>query len=163
MADAEETPNPYSDALWKAYTELQELQKTEHELTLKKARLKQTIDALYPIVFPDATRDINELTLANAIRLVINSTGRPITSKEVRSRLEDLGYDLSKFKNPLASIHTAANRMIDSEELVWVEDDDAKRLAAGPELKQVPEPSPSENMDALTAIVAAGKDKESKE
>jgi hypothetical protein len=93
--------------------------------------------------------DISSLSLADAIRLVIHSTERGITAKEIRGKLDDLGYDLSKHENPLASIHTAAKRMIDTEELIWV-DDHNKKLSAGPELKPVPEAGPS--IDVLESL-----------
>lgn len=142
MADNEtdKTPNPYEDALWKAYNELNDIKKQEHELTVRKLRLNQTVNALFPIVYPlDQTADINSYSLANAIRLVIKSTDRGISAKEVRGKLQDLGFDFSKYSNPLASIWTASKRMIEAEELVLNDDEDEKKLIAGPELKPVPE------------------------
>jgi hypothetical protein len=101
--------------------------------------LKQTVDALWPLAFPDAdaSPDINSMSLADAIRLMVKSCSeRYITVKEIRGKLQDIGFDLSKYSNPLASIHTAASRMVASEELNWV-DDDGKKLTAGKELKPV--------------------------
>jgi len=135
-----EAPDPYSEALWRAFSDLQEVKEQEFELTLRKARLKATIDALYPIVYPNpATSDLNSMSLSNAIRLIIQRCDGPVTPKEIRNRLRDFGYDLSKFANPLASIWTAANRMVEAEELVFADDEDEKKLTAGDKLKQVPE------------------------
>jgi len=142
-------PNPYEGALWKAFEELQEIKKQEAELAIRKSKLRKTVDALYPIVYPAAAEDIQSLSLANAIRMVVKNADGALPAKEIRNRLRDLGYDLSKYSNPLASIWTAAKRMIDAEELELTEDEDEKKLAAGPELKTVPE-----STDAETAMAA---------
>jgi len=154
MADtANNQPSPsqtdetaaYKSAIFKAWQELSEVQEQEKQILIKKARLKQSVDALWPLAFPDADTppDINSMTLADAIRLLVQScSGRYITIKEVRGKLEDIGFDLKKYANPLASIHTAAARMVASEELTWV-DDDGKKLTAGPELKPVPSSEPN--------------------
>lgn len=143
MSDNDRIDNPYIPAVIKAWTDLQELQEQERQLTIRKAQLKQTIDALFPLAYPgiQPTLDITSMTLADAIRLVVKSCGRPISIKETRGKLEDLGVDLSKYSNPLASIHTAVARMIESEELMWT-DDEGKKLSPGPELKSVPSTEP---------------------
>jgi hypothetical protein len=144
--DENEPDNPYLHALTRAWAELFSLQEDEKRLTLKKAQLKNTIDALFPLAFPEAASgpDIANMSLANAIRLVVQSSGgRAVTVKEVRGKLQDLGFDLAKYENPLASIHTAARRMVESEELTWV-DDEGKKLQAGPEMKNIPDSTPSE-------------------
>jgi len=148
--------NPYVVAIMKAHEELQDLRKREHDLTVRKAQLKQTMDALWPLAFPgfDPTPDITSMTLADAIRLVVKSYGRPITVKETRSKLEDLGVDLSKYENPLASIHTAVARMVESEELVWIDDEGKKKkLSPGPELKSVA--TPEVEYSAVLGILGA--------
>jgi hypothetical protein len=129
---------PYKTALFQAWRELTDAQEEEKKLLVKKARLKATCDALWPLAFPDSTYpDISSMTLADAMRLIVQSCNeRPVTVKEIRGKLQDLGFDLTKYKNPLASIHTAATRMVDSEELAWV-DDEGNKLTAGPEMKPV--------------------------
>jgi hypothetical protein len=139
VVDPEPDPTaPYKSAIFRAWQELTEAKEEEKKLLVRKARLKASVDALWPLAFPDSTYpDITSLTLADAIRLMVQSCNeRPITIKEIRGKLQDLGFDLSKYKNPLASIHTAATRMVDSEELSWV-DDDGNKLTAGPEMKPV--------------------------
>ena len=149
------SPTPYEDALWKAFDELQEIKKQEADLAIRKSKLRKTVDALYPVVYQTAAEDINSLSLADAIRMIVKNCDRPASAKEIRNRLHDLGYDLSKYSNALASIWTAAKRMIDSEELCLMEDEDEKKLAAGPELKSVPE-----SMDAETAMAAMVEQKD---
>jgi hypothetical protein len=143
-------PNPYAEALWKAYEELQTIKCQEADLALRKSKLRKTVDALYPIVYPGAPEDINSLSLADAIRLIIKNCDKPVSAKEVRNRLYDLGYDLSKYNNPLASVWTASKRMIDAEELELTEDEDEKKLTPGPTLKTIPDSTDAETaMDAI--------------
>jgi len=73
------------------------------------------------------------------MRLVLRSTGRGLNAHGFRTKLEDMGYDLSKFSNPLVNILTAMNRMVEAEEMHWVEGEDKKTVVRGPELKPVPE------------------------
>jgi len=152
IEEEQEQESPYQAAIFKAWTELAQLREEEKALVVKKARLKQTIDALWPLAFPDQELpDINSMTLADAIRLMVQSCNeRPITVKEVRGKLQDIGFDLSKYKNPLASIHTAATRMVDSGELNWV-DDDGNKLVAGEKMKPIltSQPDPAELLGAM--------------
>jgi hypothetical protein len=144
-----EQTSSYQQALWKAFEDLKQVQRQQHELTLKTSQLKKTIDALFPIVYPIAPEDINSMSLANAIRLIIASTDSGVSAKEIRNRLRDLGYDLTKYNNPLASIMTAANRMVEAEELILSDDEDEKKLSAGPELKPVPDATTQDNVAAM--------------
>ena len=132
--------NPFEAAIWKAFQELESIKQQQEQLVFRKMRLKSTIDALWPIVYPaDGDSSVASMSLADAIRTVIRSSDRAMTPKEIRYKLGEIGFDLSKYTNALASIWTAAKRMVDAEELVFVPDEDEKKLAAGPELKTVPE------------------------
>ncbi len=128
----------YSDALFAAYRELADLADQERAIAVRKAQLRHTVNALYALVFPNAV-DVNSLSLPDALRLVLRSTGRPLNAHQFKAKLEDLGFDLSKFENPVANILTAMNRMIEADECVWVEGAGKKTVAPGPELKPVPE------------------------
>jgi hypothetical protein len=153
----DDSENPYLIAITCAWEELSQLQEQERQLTLKKARLKGSIDALFPLAFPhfQPSLDLRTMSLANAIRLVVKSSNdRAITVKEIRGRLFDIGFDLSRYENPLASIHTASRRMVESEELVWV-DDDGKKLQAGPEMKPITDSGPTE--EQLNTLLGSGE------
>jgi hypothetical protein len=148
------TQGPFYDALWSAYGELQEIKKQEHDLAVRKAQLTKTVNALYPLVFSDMP-EINTLSLPNAIRLVISGAERPLSAGDMKTKLEDLGFDLTKFDNPLANIHTAMKRMAESDELVYV-DGDRKRVTAGPELKPAPDAAPSNWEAAMAGLMQEG-------
>ena len=160
MSDTQETNettvdthnNPYQNALFQTWQELAGLVEEEKRLIIRKAQLKQSSDALWPLAFPDqagAHPDIISMTLADVIRLLVKAcNGRSTNIKEIRNRLQDIGYDLSKYKNPLASIHTAANRMVESGELSWY-DEDGNRLTEGENMKSVLTPEEPSNPEAV--------------
>lgn len=134
--------SPYKKALAKAMTEWTSLTKQERKIAVRKAQLKESIRALSALC--SEPPDINALSLSDAIRLMIRSTRGGLSRTGIRDKLEEMGYDLKKFKNAMASIHTAVDRMVESEEFVPVSSDE-KKVEAGPELKPVPEPLPGLN------------------
>jgi hypothetical protein len=139
----------YRNALQIAVDQWLELQLQERRITVQKNQLRQTFLALFPLAYPNSAEpDISSMSLANAIRIVLGGTDRPITAIEMRGKLTDLGFDLSKYDNPLANIHTAMNRMAEAEEMVWVDIDEKKGMP-GPELKQVQAPLPAPTGDQL--------------
>ena len=132
----------YEKALYAAFEEMSQVREKERELAFRKAQLQQTVSALYPLVFPD-TPDLNSMSLPNAMRLIMHSAGRNLTAHDFKTKLEDLGFDISKFDNPLANIHTAMTRMVDSDEFYWAEKEEGKKkVGPGPELKSVPSEIP---------------------
>jgi hypothetical protein len=133
--------NVYEVALNAAFAELQELKQQEREIALRKAKLQETLDALIPLVYPSAV-DVNTLSLPNAMRLVLHSSGRPLSAYEFKTKLVDIGFDISKFDNPLANIHTAMNRMVENDEMIWIETEGKKKGIPGPDLKPVPQALP---------------------
>lgn len=129
--------SPYKKALAKAVSEWNGLAKQERKIAVRKAQLNETIRALRTLC--SEAPDINALSLSDAIRLMIRSTQGGLSRTGIRDKLEEMGYDLKKFKNAMASIHTACDRMVESGEFVKVATDE-KKVEAGPELKPVPEP-----------------------
>jgi hypothetical protein len=151
---SDEVPNnPYQTALFAAWEELEKLKEQERQITLRKAQVQQTVSALWLLVFPE-NEDINNLSLPNAIRMIMRGTQRALKAIEVKSKLEDMGFDMSKFENPMANVSTALRRMVDAEELIYVEDEDQKKkVAPGPELKSVPETATTPaNLNALATL-----------
>jgi hypothetical protein len=122
----------YKLALDKAIADLDALTMKEREIALRKAQLRETIKALSALC--GRLPDINAFSLSDAIRLVISSASEGLSPIEIRGKLTGMGYDLSKYKNPLASIHTALNRMVETEEIVYMPDEDEK-VEAGENMK----------------------------
>jgi hypothetical protein len=128
-----------------AKKELERLIEEEKAIALKKAQLRDTMKALAPLVAPELSPDMTKISLADAIRIVIRSAGRPINALEIRGRLKDLGYDVDQHENPMASIHTALRRMEENDEITpreWDGSPKKKAFEPGPELKPLPETTP---------------------
>jgi hypothetical protein len=139
----------YRNALQTAVDQWVDLQVQERRITIQKNQLRQTFLALFPLAYPNSELpDVSSMSLANAIRMVIGGADRPMTAIEMRGKLTDLGFDLTKYDNPLANIHTAMNRMVESDEMQWV-DIDEKKAMPGPELKHVQPPLPAPTDDQL--------------
>ena len=60
------------------------------------------------------------LGLTDACRLVVRGAGVPVTPADVRQRLQSIGFDLSKYANDLAAIHTILKRLNESGELRFI-------------------------------------------
>jgi hypothetical protein len=130
----------FGEALNAALDELVELETQERNIASRKADLRQTVSALWPVVVKQPLTDINTLSLPDAMRLVLRSAGRALNAHDYRAKLLDLGFELSKFDNPMANIQTAMKRMVDSGEMCWVEGE-AKKVLPGEKLKPVEEPA----------------------
>jgi hypothetical protein len=143
--------NFYESALFAAYEELAELKTKELEIAVRRSQLRQTVDALFPLVFPQEI-DIKTLSLPAALRLILKSAGRPLSASDFKTKLEDMGFDTDKYDNPLANIHTAMSRMVESEEMAWVNLDGKKKAIPGPDLK----PPQFEAPESLPASLTGG-------
>jgi len=155
LSMAETSDNSFTTALFAAYNELAALGEQERAIAVRKAQLRQSVNALYPLVFGSAV-DINTLSLPDAMRLVLRSAGRALNGHEFMSKLEDIGFDLSKYKDPMANILTAMNRMVEAGEMMWVADAPRKTVEAAPELKPVPDvPSTLPTPDGLDGWLRA--------
>ncbi|OLE52243.1 MAG: hypothetical protein AUG51_18990 [Acidobacteria bacterium 13_1_20CM_3_53_8] len=63
--------------------------------------------------------------LSDACREVLKASDKEMTAMDVRDALIRTGYDLSKYSNALASIHTTLKRLAGSDEVRMVESDEA--------------------------------------
>jgi hypothetical protein len=151
----------YKQARDKALKDYREISRQIHELNLRKGQLRETITALNSLC--SRLPNVESLSLSNAIRVVYATANRFLTPIEVKGKLEDLGYNVSRFKNPLASIHTALERMAKTDELSKREDEDEKKFEAGKKLKKPPVEVQSSGGDAALAAMGIGdEDKEDK-
>jgi hypothetical protein len=149
----DDNPNrtPFRDALFAALTELATLKEQERIIALRKAQLQLSINALSPLAFEQPAEDINELSLPRALRIIMRSAGRALNAHDFRTKLTDLGFDLSKFSNPMANIQTAMNRLVEGGEFMW-EEDGSKKVLPGQELKSEPDP-PEIDTDTLKGLL----------
>jgi hypothetical protein len=111
------TTDQYRSALDAAVREYEKLGGQRREIDERLAQLAQTIGTLnrlcglVPTVF---------WGLTDACRVVLKGGGRPMAPMEVRDRLMAIGFDLSKYANSLAAIHTVLKRLAEAGELQCV-------------------------------------------
>jgi hypothetical protein len=111
VADAD-----YRAALAAAAKEYEELGRQRRDIDERLAQLSQTIGTLNRLLGYEPTVPLG---LTDAIRIVMRS-GVPMTPVEVRDRLRAIGFDISKYANDLAAVHTILKRLNGSGELRFV-------------------------------------------
>jgi hypothetical protein len=107
-------------ALQRARFKLTQIEAEQRRLAMEKAQLVKTIEALAPMLTENPTREA--LSLADAMRTVMagremNQPRTVFTPVVVRDMLREMGFDLTPYKNHMASIHTALRRMAHAGEL----------------------------------------------
>lgn len=108
------TTDDYRRALATAVREYEALGQQRQDIDKRLAEVAQTIGTLSRLcgLIPTVP-----LGLTDACRLIIRGAGVPVTPTEVRQRLQTIGFDLSKYANDLAAIHTILKRLNESGEL----------------------------------------------
>jgi hypothetical protein len=90
---------------------LGECLREQESLEARILGLRQTVVALSKMLGQQFDEE-EALGLTDAIRDAFRaSIGRSVTALEVRGILEDLGYDISKYGNFMASIHSVLKRL----------------------------------------------------
>jgi hypothetical protein len=107
------TDADYRAALAAAIKEYEELGLRRREIDDRLAQLSQTIGTLNRLLGYQPTVPLG---LTDAIRIVMRS-GVPMTPVEVRDRLHGMGFDVSKYANDLAAVHTILKRLNGAGEL----------------------------------------------
>jgi hypothetical protein len=98
----------YRRALEKATREYEALLAERTLLDERLAQLAQTIGSLMRLCH--LTPSVS-LGLTDACRMVLTAAGHPLTATEVRQQLEAMGFDVARYANDLASIHTVLKRL----------------------------------------------------
>lgn len=130
------TKETYQSALNAAIKDLAELMSQREELDTKREELDRDIFQLreglfglailcgtdtnqlakeYPELFPDLISP--DVGLTDAVRKALASKHTFVSPVEVKDRLAEMGFDITKHKNILASIHTILKRLHTSEEV----------------------------------------------
>ena len=107
----------YRRALETAVHEYEALGLKRREIDQRLADVAQTIGTLSRLCGLTPTVPIG---LTAAIRLVMRGAGMPMTPIDVRDRLHAIGFDGSKYINPLAAVHTILKRLNESGELLFI-------------------------------------------
>jgi len=111
------THEDYRRALEAATREYEDLGANRQAIDNRLAELAQTIGTLSKLLGLTPTVPLG---LTDAIRLVVRGAGVPMTPTEVRDRLRGIGFDVSKYANDLAAVHTILKRLNESGELRFV-------------------------------------------
>jgi hypothetical protein len=111
------TDHDYRKALEAASREYEALGEQRRAIDQRLAELAQTIGTLTKLL--GLTPSV-PLGLTDAIRLVVRGAGVPMTPVEVRDRLAAIGFDVAKYVNDLAAVHTILKRLNQGGELRFV-------------------------------------------
>jgi len=107
------TQDDYRRALESATREYEELGAKRQAIDKRLAELAQTIGTLLKLLGYSPTVPLG---LTDAVRLIMRG-GVPMTPIDVRDRLHAIGFDVSKYANDLAAVHTILKRLNESGEL----------------------------------------------
>ena len=108
MAKAE-----YVSALDAAVREYEQALADQAALESRIAHLRQSILHLTKLCGYEPTVPFG---LTDACKLVLRSARAPLTAVGIRDRLQQIGFDLDRYANPLAAIHTTLKRMTEAGE-----------------------------------------------
>ena len=111
------TTDDYRRALATAIREYETLGQQRQDIDKRLSEVMQTIGTLSRLCGLVPTVPLG---LTDACRLVVRGAGVPVTPTDVRQRLQSIGFDLSKYANDLAAIHTILKRLNESGELRFV-------------------------------------------
>lgn len=111
------TATDYRAALAAAVKEYEALGDQRRDIDQRLAQLAHTIGTLSQLLGLTPTVPMG---LTDAIRLVVRGAGVPMTPVDVRDRLHAIGFDVAKYANDLAAVHTILKRLNQSGELRFI-------------------------------------------
>ena len=135
----------YRRALEAAVREYEALGEQRQQIDRRLAELAQTLSTLSRLCGIVPTVSVG---LTDACQLVLRVAGIPMTPTEVRERLTSFGFDLARYTNDLAAVHTTLKRLNDAGELrfmarpgtgekAYVWDRPARAALLGPDIASV--------------------------
>lgn len=101
----------YRRALEAAQGEYEQLMRQRADIDRRLAQLVQTIGTLSRLCHLTPTVGLG---LTDACRMALKAAGHPLSARQTRAHLEAMGFDVSKYSNPLASIQTVLKRLQDA-------------------------------------------------
>jgi hypothetical protein len=107
----------YRRALEAAVREYEALGEQRQQIDRRLAELAQTMSTLSRLCGIVPTVSVG---LTDACRLVLRGAGLAMSPTEVRERLKSFGFDLTRYSNDLAAVHTTLKRLNDAGELRFV-------------------------------------------
>jgi hypothetical protein len=113
----------FAESLKSAKAELAALQEELGECLAQQEGLEKKIVAIRQMIFGFSSalgqqfEEADELGFTDAMRQTFKTANGPLEPTDVRTRLENIGYNTKKFGNLMASIHTVISRLVRSKEI----------------------------------------------
>ena len=98
----------------------------------------------------------------DAIRKCLRTSLEPLTPAEIKAMLPSVGFDLSGYSNPLASVHTILKRLAKTEDVESVTCQDGKTAYKWVGLGRIARPSDSAAHKAVRIVRAKEEFRKSK-
>jgi hypothetical protein len=163
------TDENYRAALAAAIKEYEALGEQRRDIDKRLAQLSHAIGMLSKLLGLTPTVPMG---LTDAIRVVMRGAGVPMTPVDVRDRLHAIGFDVSKYANDLAAVHTILKRLNESGELRFVPRAPGKHqytlnrpltpVALGPDIVRFMRENAAEH-EAMHVTRTAGEDEDDDE
>jgi hypothetical protein len=110
------TKDAYKLAFEEASADLAHAVEERDKWTLEIARLEQLVNSLSAMQKHDVRGSIgryaDEVGFQELVVTCIRQSPEGMSAVDVRDTFKNIGYDLSKFQNPLAVIHGALKRLV---------------------------------------------------
>jgi hypothetical protein len=113
----------YDDALRTARADLIRAIMDRDKLNLEIARLQQLVKALtFAAVKGEKKGRIAQafeaaLGFTETVLTIVRTSKNAVSARDIRDRLNDLGYDLGKYANPLGFVHSVLGRLVEQEKI----------------------------------------------
>jgi chromosome segregation ATPase len=113
----------FRQSLKAAKAELAALQQELGDCLGQQEELERKIAAVRQMIFGfsnalhEQFEEADELGLTDAVRQAFKTSKGPLEPTAVRTRLQELGFNISKYGNLMASIHTVISRLVHQQQL----------------------------------------------
>ncbi len=113
----------YEDALRTARADLIRAIMDRDKLNLEIARLQQLVKALTFAAIKDSQARTSQenfeaaLGFTEIVLTIVRTSKEAVSARDIRDRLNDLGYNLSKYANPLGFVHSVLGRLVEQEKI----------------------------------------------
>jgi hypothetical protein len=125
------TKDAYKLAFEKASADLAHAVEERDKWTLEIARLEQLANSLSAMQKRDVrgflARHVEEVGFQELVLTCIRQSPEGMSAVDVRDTFKNIGYDLSKFQNPLAVIHGALKRLVKADKIDEIENGKYRR------------------------------------
>jgi hypothetical protein len=146
--------------------EIESLEIQQEDVERRLARLKQALLGLAPLaedsppgltglMGESITAAVEAMSITDAARQILQAATTPLAPTEIKQQLLNMGKDLSKQKNVMASIHSMLKRLLESGEIETTNNGLAYQWKG---VRRFPRSDQSAKMEALRQRrVAAGR------